>query len=144
MNRFLLHNKFKPLTWSLGTMEFSLGSKVREVGNTNTGTVIATELLAASQTSVIVSWDKPNSSGATLTIIESSILELVDTELEKDFAAVRHSLQQAANHIAAAAHVMSGRGLLIKDFTWSEDNLSIRDLMDAIDEAGWRTSSLEC
>jgi hypothetical protein len=88
------------------------------------------------------SWHKPSTHNADDLITEAEadkILAKLEKEFEKWAAPIRKKMEQAAKLLSEAGELASAQG---KDL--SELHEIVGPLIGAMDDVGWRTSSLSC
>jgi len=121
---------------------FGNNQKVWDARNKErTGLVIGRSAIAEDM--IAVEWDE----GDLERIHENDLLTEQDMKMELEFKAVNEKLQQAAILLREAAKSAEKFGKSLEEYDYNTDERyfpAIRDLMRAMDDAGWRTSSMNC
>jgi hypothetical protein len=104
------------------------------------GTVIGTKLSDGNEV-VAVEWEN-----GCLTKVNINDVEILDSELERDYEEIKKKVEMAAallddSNILAKKHNTSLSSL---EYHQDDVNIGIGNLMDALNNAGWSTSSMSC
>lgn len=122
--------------------DFALQSKVWDKDDKKrTGTVIGNALSVPDL--VAVEW----SDGSLAKVHVDLLLREDDMALELEFEAINAKVAEAARLLSEAAKAAGKHGKDLNDFNYDTDDRyfpAIDDMMSAIDDAGWRSSSLSC
>lgn len=125
----------KPLDFALQSRVWDKDDKKR------TGTVIGNALSVPDL--VAVEW----SDGSLTKAHVDTLLTERDMALELEFEAINAKIAEAARLLSEAAKSATMHGKELNDYNYDTDDRyfpAIDDLMEAIDDAGWRSSSLSC
>lgn len=123
-------------------LDFALQSKVWDKDDkTRTGVVIGNAL--STPDLVAVEW----SDGTLAKVHVDLLLREEDMALELEFQAINAKVEEAARLLSEAALAAGKLGKDLNDYNYDTDERyfpAIDDMMGAIDDAGWRSSSLSC
>lgn len=122
--------------------DFDIQSRVWDKNDKKrTGVVIGNTLSASNL--VAIEWED----GSLTKVDVSLLLTEKDMALELEFEAINNKLAEAARLLSEAAESAAKHGKDLNDYDYDTDDRyfpAIDDLMGAIDDCGWRSSSLSC
>ena len=121
-------------------IDIEIGAWVRdhEKHPVRKGTVIGTKLSDGDET-VAVEW-----SDGCLTKENINDLTLVDSKLEQDYEKIKELIVVASKALGEANLLARENHTSLSSLEYHDDDLSLHDLMQALDAAGWSTSSMSC
>jgi hypothetical protein len=93
---------------------------------------------ASNPSKVAVEWDN-----GVLESVDYTQLELVDTALEADFKKIQEVLNSAVKLLNEANAIARQRKSSLANFAY-DDHINFDDVFEALDDAGWSSSSMRC
>jgi hypothetical protein len=104
------------------------------------GSVIGTKLSDGDEV-IAVEW-----ADGSLTKVNVNDVEIVDSELERDYEEIRKKVEMAAALLADSNIMAKKHNTSLSSLEYNQDDMDvgIGQLFDALRGAGWSTSSMSC